>query len=189
MSSQTPADILDAAGPASCLELFWNAIADGQNDLAEEAVRRINLAELPLVSEDTFSFDEDEASGTPPAATAALGTSLSLTIEVQSPANVLSGWNLEKVVGLIRIDPAIMCLAKQDEGSKELDFRACRNSKKEVGPVDGYVECKKSVHGDAPGKQVPRLEVPDTMAVYAIDVPLSKESVKQKLVFSRPLFR
>ena len=142
----TVAEIPTASDPKSCRDLFWEALARGDREVALECSRRIAP---PAVVEQSFSFpdEHDEGEGI---GGSVQGTSVSvLTVEVETPAAVKVGWNSDKAVSMVSLEFDNMCLACVDKGGGSMDFQACSPPKNGAqGRINDH--CQKQTHAEPP---------------------------------------
>ena len=180
---------MEAAELASQCSAFWDALARGDREEAEMNLRAIRP---PPVDVETYSYASSPGDGEG-GGEGDRGT-LNMLVAPDTPKSDLNLWNSEKVVGVIQLDQAVMCLARASSGRGRVDFLACvlpRSGSGRQSGKSGEKECTKMSHADVAGKgkgKVQRLIVGEEKVVFAILVPVANEKTHQKRCFSRPLF-
>jgi hypothetical protein len=168
---------------------FWDALARGERDSAENYLRELRP---PPVELETYSYSTSPAEGDGGGSDGDRGT-FALMVAPDTPKADLQLWNSTKLVGLVELDAGSMCLAKVGGGQGRVDFLACINWKlhSKRGAEVGDRVCTKTSHHDTKGKKnaVVRLDVLAGARVYAILSPIASDKTKQRRCFLRPRFK
>ena len=129
-----------AGDPRILAKQFWESLATGHPEIAEDIARRIRA---PTISNFTFEESQEATGAEVDTDYVDAGEYLS-KVSPKTPKAVVNYWNSDKEVTLIRVEWKSWCLARSEKEGDDRDFRVCAK------PKQGVKGCETTFYLDAP---------------------------------------